>query len=312
VALDASVYDPILPSPTWRGFSYGQAFDASDPTCSQTFSGRAFQHHDWVDGEDMVQAGRSADNDGFNYLFHNLEGDLDKVRTDISTLFACLMKQRQQLHDRLAEIQAAITGLGNAVFKTSQYISVIDPVRSKQYQVGPPPAYGDPMNNPHVLNAGNWAAYAAGNPAVNATFAGGAPVKVQDLITKFGTQPAGGGQTVADVLGILPPDATFTSADAVTGAIADREGAVLRASGADAGAIKAVLGVDPAAGGAVTAVTLDKVTTIDAGTRDKLAAAGIKNVGDLAAADPARLSGITSATTGANLAGLGRTLRGIG
>ena len=47
--------------------------------------GRTFQHDDWIDNEDVVQAGGEK---GFNKKFHDIEAEFDKIGTVVGTVNA--------------------------------------------------------------------------------------------------------------------------------------------------------------------------------------------------------------------------------
>ena len=44
---------------------------------------RAFTHEDWIDNEDVVQAGGEK---GFNKKFHDIEGEFDKISGVVTTV----------------------------------------------------------------------------------------------------------------------------------------------------------------------------------------------------------------------------------
>ena len=52
---------------------------------------RTFQHVDWIDNEDVVQAGGEK---GFNQKFHDLEAELDKLSAVVGAIKAALQYSR--------------------------------------------------------------------------------------------------------------------------------------------------------------------------------------------------------------------------
>src|SRR6266850_2576471 len=60
-----------------RRFDYVTAFPAAVPECVPQPFVRTFAHKDWTDGEDLVQAGESPDDEGLNKRFHKIEADFD-------------------------------------------------------------------------------------------------------------------------------------------------------------------------------------------------------------------------------------------
>lgn len=319
-----------------RVFNYAAVVAATDAGCAQSFNARKFIHHDWVDGQDVVQAGRTPDNDGFNYLFHNLEADLEAVKADITTLFGCLARLRQQLSARLDEIRTELNRLDSDVWTLTpnkSLISKIPPNRfvgvtkignqqlavlrndDGSFQTMELKLDTSVITHPQIAidrvgNAASFAGFAASNPAVSALFVNHTPTTAE-VLAKVGNETLDNGKKVADVLAGLPANATFKSTTELSDAVADHEGAVVRSS-TDATVTKTSLGVDATTGSAANA-SIQNVGTIDAVTKAKLDAAGIKTVNDLSNADPARLTTITgNAADALRLRATGRTFKGVG
>src|SRR6202030_2366417 len=77
-----------------RTFAYVTPFPAQEPACVTPPFVRTLAHRDWVDGEDLVQAGESATDEGMNKRFHHIEADLDTLAADISRLSNCMADMR--------------------------------------------------------------------------------------------------------------------------------------------------------------------------------------------------------------------------
>jgi hypothetical protein len=91
-----------------RRFDYVTAFPAAVPDCVPPPFVRSFAHRDWFDGEDLVQAGESADDDGMNKRFHKIEGDLDTLGSQIARLASCMAEMRSNLRMLLDEVAAEL------------------------------------------------------------------------------------------------------------------------------------------------------------------------------------------------------------
>src|SRR5262249_18392465 len=75
----------------------------SDPNAVYTFE-RRFTHEDWIDGESLVQAGKTPDEAGFNQRFHDIEKDLDSLGDNVKRAFQAVISLRAQLRVCLNEI----------------------------------------------------------------------------------------------------------------------------------------------------------------------------------------------------------------
>lgn len=320
-----------------RTFTYSAPLANSDAGCTQTFLARKFVHHDWIDGQDVVQAGQTADNDGFNFLFHNLEADLDQAKADITTLFACVARLRQQLATGLAEIKAELNRIDSDVWTLTPnkgLVAKIPPTKfvgvtkigteqmavlqnadgsfqTMSLKLDPAIAIHPAGTVDRIGNTASFGAFTASNADLAGLFASNHTPTTAEVIAKVGNVTLDNGKTVSDVLSGLQTTTTYKSPTELSDAVATYEAAVVKSS-ADATATKTSLGVDPANGSTATAA-LTNVGTIDAVTKGKLDAAGIKTVGDLAAADPAKLESITGSKAGAaSLRATGVMLKGIG
>ena len=76
---------------------------ATDPSCVYNFK-RTFQHRDWIDGESLVQAGKTPEEGGINERLHKIEADLDALGDNVRRAFICVATLRAQLSICLNEI----------------------------------------------------------------------------------------------------------------------------------------------------------------------------------------------------------------
>lgn len=65
---------------------------------------RSFAHTPWVDGQDLVQAGTTANEEGINARFFKLQNDLDLVKGDL-----------ENAHRLIAELRTALAGALNQI-----------------------------------------------------------------------------------------------------------------------------------------------------------------------------------------------------
>ena len=65
---------------------------------------RTFQHRDWIDGESLVQAGKTPEESGINERLHKIEADLDALGDNVRRAFMCVATLRAQLSICLNEI----------------------------------------------------------------------------------------------------------------------------------------------------------------------------------------------------------------
>ena len=86
-------------------FDYKFPVAPADPNCKSTFA-QTFRHKDWIDGQDVVQAQPTTDEDGFNLRFQRIEHDIAALSTDLAMAIACINTLRQQLAEVLGEIKA--------------------------------------------------------------------------------------------------------------------------------------------------------------------------------------------------------------
>jgi hypothetical protein len=328
-----------------RTFGYATPLLDHDPACKAQFT-RSFKHQDWIDGESVVQAGKTTAEEGFNERLHRIENDLDGLARDTATALTCITDLRKTLAGLLTEIQTAINLTNNDVFeccnarpqtfvppnltpnyaftqpdylgttkffdknvmvwKTPQGISVMPAVATVNVGAG---------SDPRVQRTHDLAAFVATHPDIGTAFREGGMTKEQ-FVAKFGGVPLDGGRTVKDLVVILPDGSHFATADALVSDVAEREAGAIRTSGG-ADAIRAGSFSDLGAG--ITSVAnapIDKYEALPAETRAALKAGGIDTVGKLGAANPDQLrqilgrQGVTASA--GEIAGVIATAKTIG
>ena len=76
---------------------------------------RTFQHEDWIDNEDVVQAGGEK---GFNKKFHDLEAEFDKVSGVVATISSAITSVQQ-----LADGSVTTSKIANAAVTNTKIAS---------------------------------------------------------------------------------------------------------------------------------------------------------------------------------------------
>jgi hypothetical protein len=301
-----------------RPFDYQTPFSKSEPGCAPKFS-RQFQHKDWRDGQDLVQAEQSAGEDGFNFRFHQIEKDLDNVRDDVRTLFNCLASMRAALFDRFGELKIEIGVINKAiddccgskqepgdifeldvneifrpkfrggvnwfgkemnVFETDRGVVLIPKVAPIDY--APDSRVNRVAGLGRVLER---------SQRIKNAFKTG-PVSREALVKDFGDIETEDGTPLEELLQILPETTTYASPESLLKAVAEREAAAIRTSGRADDVIGFELGSEAAGdGGEPLALSgLETFERIPEDARTALIASGIGTVGDLAKIDPRKLS----------------------
>jgi hypothetical protein len=88
-------------------FQYNPPFPAVVPGDQSTFT-RTYEHRNWVDGQDMVQAGTTPDELGMNARLNALEADLDAVKADLVQSYKLISDLRKALAVALGQIQSEL------------------------------------------------------------------------------------------------------------------------------------------------------------------------------------------------------------
>jgi hypothetical protein len=294
---------------TPRTFAYQTSFAGADPTCVAEFT-RSFVHLDWTDGEDMVQAGETTGEEGFNLRFHRIEGDLDSLGRDVARAFLCLAGMRSALRSLLDEIGTELNYLnrtiaeccarsggpltiggvvgGQFIGQTKFFDKDVQVFQSERGVVLLPAVtgvVGDPVENQRIKRVADMAAFATADP-VKKFFTDHPTPSMDDFVREFGNQQLDSGMTVRDAVAILPGDARFDTADAMVEALSEREAAALRTSPVES-AIAGLIG-GPELKPAETPI--GQLSTIPSDGLSALKAAGVNTIGDLTAQDPTALT----------------------
>jgi len=88
-------------------FQYNPPFPAVVTADKSTFT-RTYAHRNWVDGQDVVQAGETPDEEGINARLNALEVDLDAVKADLVQSYKLISELRQALAVALGQIQGEL------------------------------------------------------------------------------------------------------------------------------------------------------------------------------------------------------------
>jgi hypothetical protein len=288
-----------------RVFNYAEPFPAVQPACTGAFQ-RSFQHADWVDGESLVQAEQSVGEEGFNARFHRIEADLDALGTDVSKAFACLAEMRASLRKLLDEVRAELNRLNNDVHecchRTTRPGVIVDPfpnfgglIQNTQF-VGTSVLNGktvsiwqtnqgmmmlpgvstigiDVLADFRVTTVGQLARMFAETKAIQDAFPG-PQVSKRELVQRFGAERAGDGRTLRELVAILPDAAVFGSLDQMVDAVAEREAAVLRTTGASRAAVADAFGLQTEVE-TVAKASVDRFQTIPSRVREVLIRKGV-------------------------------------
>ncbi|MEU5903555.1 hypothetical protein ABZ780_04155 [Micromonospora sp. NPDC047467] len=297
-----------------RVFSYAESFPAVEPGCAPPPFARTFAHTDWVDGEDVVQAGQTPGEQGFNERFHRIEHDLDHLGTDLAKAFTCMAAMRVSLRRLLDEIRAEINRLHSTVHENKvtlgphaieqipNYIGALDfgkymgttmfmdkKVSIWQTKAGTIvlPAVEtlgvDVVVGPKVRGAAQLARHAAEHSDVRQRFP--REVKLVEFIRFFGEEELADGRLVRDVLKVLPADTSYPSLDAMFGEVSEREAAIVRTTVGASSAVSAALGIEAELENVADA-DIAMLAGVPTKARAALTRAGISTLGKLADAKP--------------------------
>lgn len=291
-----------------RRFDYSHLFPAEDAACDPDPFARTFEHKDWVDGENVVQAEESPSEKGFNDRFHRIEDDLDRLGALVAQSFTCMHDMRSSLAARLSEIAAELNRLNADVTelrKGSSPPPFASPLGNGLQFIGKTNYFGkqmmvwqDPdgrlvnLPDPGAITLptavdprGPKVAEVFGRDAdIRTTLAG--PVTKREIVEKFGERLTRDGVRLVDALATLPDEQTFPSLDAVIEKLADQDVALIEGLG-EVEALRSSIGV--AAGEEVSGASIDRVGGVTPEIAEALTAEGIRTVADLTAVTPERL-----------------------
>ncbi|WP_410809000.1 hypothetical protein [Micromonospora sp. 067-2] len=295
-----------------RVFSYAESFPAVEPGCAPPPFARTFAHADWVDGEDVVQAGQTTGEQGFNERFHRIEHDLDHLGTDLAKAFSCMAAMRVSLRRLLDEIRAEINRLHSTVHE--------DRVDGGVYTLDKPPNYYAPLDfgkymgttmfldkkvsiwqtkagtivlpavetlgvdvvaGPKLKGAAYLDRYAAEHSDVRQRFP--REVKLTEFLRTFGEDEVADGRLVRDVLKVLPAETTYQSVDAMFAEVSEREAVIVRTTVGAQAAVAAALGIETELEN-VGDADLAMLTAVPTRARAALTRSGIDTLGKLAEA----------------------------
>jgi len=329
---------------TLRSFSYREAFPAQDPAPLPAFE-QQFHHKAWRDGEDVVQAGPSATDEGFNTRFDKIEADIAALGRAFAGEMAKLEAMRQSAHNRFEEVRAELNRMNSDILKLQQGAPQSSPTKpnfggliesgnfmgtttfmDKKVNLWKS-AKGEMMMLPYINPiteqdlVGKWAEGAGllgkmlvDHADIRTKFPAG--VKKTDLVAEFGDVRADNGLSVRELVDILPDSAAFESLDKLVEDVSDRNAGVIRATEGGAAALGATFGADHEAGFGNLAVA--DLTTVAPEVKAALAKNDVRTVSELAELEPQKFADIMRAEgvsadlgAGAKLRGVAKTLRGI-
>ncbi|SCE98629.1 hypothetical protein [Micromonospora mirobrigensis] len=295
-----------------RVFNYAEPFPAVEPGCAPPAFARTFAHTDWVDGEDVVQAGQTTGELGFNERFHRIEHDLDHLGTDLAKAFSCLAAMRASVRKLLDEIRAELNRLNSSVHDSGAITG--GPLTIDTYPNYPLAAldFGRYMGTTMFLDkkVSVWqtkqgtivlpAVETVGVDAVAGTKLRGAgqisrylnenvdprrrfpqQVRIDEFVRVFGEEELADGRNVRDVLKALPADGVYENLDAMVVELGEREAAMVRTTTGAPAAVAAALGVDTALQ-SVAEGDVATLTAVPTRARAALAKSGVNTIGQLA------------------------------
>lgn len=300
-----------------RPFDYQTPFSKAEPGCAPKFS-RQFQHKDWRDGQDLVQAEQSAGEDGFNFRFHQIEKDMDNVRDDVRTLFNCLASMRAALFDRFGELKTEIGVINKEIddccgskLEPGTFEIDVNEIFKPKFQGGvnwfgkemnvfetdrgvvliPKVAPIDYTPDSRVNRVAGLGHVLERSQKIKNAFKAG-PVSRETLVKDLGNIETEDGTPLEELLEILPEKTTYSSPESLLKAVAEREAAAIRTSGRAEDVIGVELGSETAGdvGQPIALSGLERFERIPEDARTALIASGVATVGDLAKIDPKKLS----------------------
>jgi hypothetical protein len=332
-----STRDAALIASTWiyqnigqiqRVFAYGAAFRSVEPDCSDTFA-QTFFHTNWIDGQDVVQAGASANDEGFNSRLHKVQRDIGALGAEIAKIYTCVANMRENLAARLEEIATELnridadlptptttlpvnrTGRFSGIVENSQFLGLTQldkqSVSVWKTEAGTmilpaiTPLTGDPAANLNVRTASSLAAFAT-DAAVQNAFAA-KPFSAVDFTKRFGAVTLPTGVNVADVVSTLPSTARFNSVNDLVTAVGEQQAASFRAQSGVPEVLANALKLQTQ-GAPLGTASVDTLSTLSDQQKNALKTAGIMTIGALASADTVAIgsaftkAGITQVAAG--------------
>lgn len=310
VMVSSWIYENV--GKTHRVFNYVQPFPEVEAGCQSSLFARTFHHDDWVDGEDVVQAGSTTGELGFNERFHRIEADLDHLGADVAKAFSCMVAMRAALRHLLDEIRAEINRLHDTthewqvltptIDKIPNYTSVLDfgkymgtqkfldkTVSIWQTKTGTLilPAVEslgvDVVIGPKLKNAAMISRFVADNPKIREQFS--RDFALDDFLQVVGDEQASDGRAVRELLKVLPAKAQFQNVDHMLAETGEREAAIVRTTMGAQSAVSAALGID-AELEQIGDADVAKLGTVPTKARTALVKFGVNTVGMLADLDP--------------------------
>ena len=306
---------------TKRVFTYKEPFPAVEPGCAPPPFTRTFAHTDWVDGEDVVQAGQSTGELGFNERFHRIERDLDHLGADVAKAFACMAAMRASLRKLLDEIRAELNRVNSSVHETGvlqggvlpidkvpNYMSALDfgkymgtsmfldkKVSIWETKAGTIvlPALEtvgvEVVAGPKLKGAAQVSRYLAEHPDVRGRFP--QMVRLEEFVRQFGDEQVADGRILRDVLKVLPEGSAFRSLDGMISEVGEREAVIVRTTMGAQSAVSAALGIDSEVQ-QVGDADVARLGAVPTKARQALARNGINTVSELADASQERIVSI--------------------
>ncbi|GAB3344866.1 hypothetical protein [Modestobacter lapidis] len=326
-----------------RIFRFSVDFPATDAADTSRFV-RTFEHDDWRDGVDVVQAEGI---EGFNRRFDAIRGDLDALGDELRRAYAGIAGLRAGLAHLLADVTAEFNRVNADLARLAerpQRPGRLEPfpgVLEMPELIGATTFFGkdvlavrtatgiqvlpqveiprDRLGAGRLRYAGALGRAVANDAALGTALSAGTMTK-EDLVGRFGDLVTEEGVTLREIVEVLPAGQVIGSPEALQDMVAERQAAVLRTTGgADAVLAASVRGSIRTRPESATTLGVEQLEGLPAETRTALLAAGITNVGMLADAtaeglgETLRAQGLQIDTgTAARWTGLARTLRGLG
>jgi hypothetical protein len=298
-----------------RVFNYTETFAAANPGCEIPAFVRQLQHRPWRDGEDVVQAEPSADDEGFNARFEKIQDDLDELAERIGQLSNCMKEMRASLSKALAEIRVELNKINSDLyemdsgpsFQTAQppawsgvesgkYLGIVDYLDKKmQLWQTSKGMFALPLINlpkdPRVTNpvaniTGMMNKFFVENDLFN-QFDNG--FSTQEFIRQFGNESLGNGMLVSDAMSLVRDREGFESPQHLISSLAGNEALIVRTTTGVQSYVGTKLGFDVSAEDAGSA-PIESFSGVSNTTKQVLGAMGVNTVNDLAQANMPELS----------------------